>query len=49
MKVKHAYKKLGVYKVSLLVTDDSGVEGNSSTASLVATIHEEPVSKIEVM
>ncbi|HAZ09531.1 MAG: hypothetical protein A2047_05210 [Omnitrophica bacterium GWA2_41_15] len=49
VKVKHAYKKLGVYKVSLEVTDDSGVEGNSSTSSLVATVHEQPVSKIEVM
>jgi len=49
LKVKHAYKKLGTYKVSLVVTDDSGVEGNSSTANLVATIHDQPVSKIEVM
>ncbi|MEK6733246.1 MAG: PKD domain-containing protein [Candidatus Omnitrophota bacterium] len=49
VKVKHAYKKLGVYKVSLVVTDDSGVEGNSSTANLMATVHEQPVSKIEVM
>ena len=36
VKVKHAYKKLGVYRVSLVVTDDSGVEGNSSTANLEA-------------
>ncbi|MDP2921916.1 MAG: PKD domain-containing protein [Candidatus Omnitrophota bacterium] len=49
LKVKHAYKKLGTYKVSLMVTDDSGVEGNSSTSSLMATIHDQPVSKIEVM
>lgn len=49
MKVKHAYKKSGVYKVSLTVTDDSGVEGNSSTSSFAATVNAEPVSKIEVM
>jgi PKD repeat protein len=49
VKVKHAYKKIGTYKVSLTVTDDSGVEGGFSTASFVATVNAEPVSKIEVM
>ena len=49
IKVKHAYKKLGVYKVSLTVTDNSGVEGNSSTSSFVASVHDQPVPKIEVM
>jgi PKD repeat protein len=49
VKVKHAYKKLGVYKVTLIVTDDSGVEGNSSIASFVATVHDQPVPKIEIM
>ena len=48
-KVSHAYKKLGVYKVSLTVTDDSGIEGGSSTASFVATVYGQPVPKIEVM
>jgi PKD repeat protein len=48
-KVKHAYKKLGVYKVTLTVTDDSGVEGNSSKSGFVATVHDQPVPKIEVM
>ena len=49
VKVKHAYKKIGTYKVSLTVTDDSGVEGGFSTASFAATVNAEPVSKIEVM
>ena len=48
-KVKHAYKKIGAYKVSLTVTDNSGVEGGFSTASFVATINAEPVPKIEVI
>ena len=49
VKVKHAYKKIGTYKVSLTVTDDSGVEGGFSTASFAATVNAEPVSKIEVI
>ncbi|MDO8602603.1 MAG: PKD domain-containing protein [Candidatus Omnitrophota bacterium] len=49
IKVKHAYKNIGKYKVSLTVTDDSGVEGNSSTSSFAATVNAEPVSKIEVI
>ena len=49
VKVKHAYKKIGTYKVSLIVTDDSGVEGGFSTASFAATVNAEPVSKIEVI
>lgn len=48
-KVKHAYKKIGVYKVSLTVTDDSGVEGNFSTSGFMTTVNAEPVPKIEVM
>jgi PKD repeat protein len=49
IKVKHAYKKLGVYKVNLTVIDDSEVEGNSSTSGFVATVHDHPVPKIEVI
>lgn len=49
VKVKHAYKNIGTYKVSLTVTDDSGVEGNSSTSSFAATVNAEPVPNIEVM
>jgi len=49
VKVTHAYKKLGKYNVVLTVTDDSGVEGNSSTSGFVATVHAEPVPKIEIM
>ena len=45
---KHAYKKLGVYKVTLTVADDSGVEGSTSTSGLTVTVREQPVSKIEV-
>jgi len=49
IKVKHAYKKIGTYRVSLTVTDDSEVDGNSSTSSFAATVNAEPVPKIEVM
>ena len=49
IKVKHAYKNIGVYKVRLTVTDDSGVEGNSSTSSFAATVNATPVPKIEIM
>ncbi|PIP67490.1 MAG: hypothetical protein COW92_06195 [Candidatus Omnitrophica bacterium CG22_combo_CG10-13_8_21_14_all_43_16] len=49
VKVRHAYKKLGTYKVTLTVIDDSGVEGNSSISGFVATVHDQPVPKIEVI
>jgi len=49
LKVKHAYKNIGTYKVSLTVTDDSGVDGNYSSSTLFATVNAEPVSKIEIL
>lgn len=48
-KVKHAYKDIGTYKVTLTVTDDSGTECNVSTDALVATVNAEPIPVIEVM
>jgi PKD repeat protein len=49
IKVNHAYKNIGVYKVVLTVTDDSNIEGNTSTDSFMATVNAEPVPNIEVM
>lgn len=48
-KVTHAYKDIGVYKVVLTVTDDSGTECSASIDTLVATVNAEPVPIIEVM
>ncbi len=47
--VKHAYKDIGLYKVVLTVTDDSGTECNKSVDTLVATVNAEPIPIIEVM
>ncbi len=48
-KVSHGYKGIGVYKVVLTVTDDSGTECNISQDTLVATVNAEPVPVIEVI
>ncbi|MFA4991333.1 MAG: PKD domain-containing protein [Candidatus Omnitrophota bacterium] len=49
IKVKHAYKKVGTYKVVLTVTDNSGTELNSSAGTFVATVNAEPVPLMEIM
>ena len=48
-KVRHFYKDIGVYKVSLTVKDDSGTECNVSIDTLVATVNAEPIPVIEVI
>ena len=48
-KVKHGYKDIGIYKVTLSVKDDSGTECNIATDGLVATVNAQPVPIIEVM
>ncbi|MFH1854180.1 MAG: PKD domain-containing protein [Candidatus Omnitrophota bacterium] len=48
-KVKHAYKDIGTYKVTLSVVDDSGTDCSASIDTLVATVNAEPIPVIEVM
>ena len=48
-KVRHAYKGIGVYKISLTVKDDSGTECDVATDTLVATVNAKPIPVIEVI
>ena len=48
-KVRHAYKDIGIYKVVLMVKDDSETECNTATDALTATVNAEPIPIIEVM
>ncbi|MBU0759622.1 MAG: PKD domain-containing protein [Candidatus Omnitrophica bacterium] len=48
-KVKHAYKDIGAYKITLTVTDDSGTACSTSVDTLVAIVNAEPFPVIEVM
>jgi len=48
-KASHTYRGIGIYKVVLTVTDDSGTECNVSQDTLVATVNAEPVPVIEVI
>lgn len=41
----HTYDKSGVYTATLTVTDDSGLECNTSSDKIVVTVSESPVAK----
>ena len=47
-KTTHVYTKKGSYKVMLKVNDNSGTSCSSSTSSFTASVHERPVSVINV-
>lgn len=49
IKVKHAYRDIGTYKVALSVTDDSGAECSASVDTLVATVNAKPIPVIEII
>lgn len=44
----HIYKKAGTFKITLTVTDTSGLPGASATASAIAKVNRPPVAKISV-
>jgi len=48
VKVKHAYKKHGVYKVVLTVKDDSGSACNLDSAGFSANVQATPVAVIDI-
>ncbi len=46
VQIRHQYKTAGSYKVSLKVTDNTDLDNNSDTDTLIVTVNQAPVPKL---
>ncbi|MDP6361498.1 MAG: PKD domain-containing protein, partial [Planctomycetota bacterium] len=48
IKPTHIYKTAGVFKITLTVSDTSGLPGSSAQASAIAKVNQKPVAAFTV-